>query len=90
MLAPRPAHGGFARTSCRLRCLFRQPRKSLFATEEDDDTPRTIKQIGLGAQMLSKMGITQLELLTDSPATRYVGLDAFGLEITGTRPIMRG
>ncbi len=69
-------------------CLFRQPRKSLFATEEDEETPRTIKQIGLGAQMLSKMGVTQLELLTNSPATRYVGLDAFGLEITGTRPIL--
>jgi len=70
-------------------CLFRQPRKSLFAQEEDDDTPRTVKQIGLGAQMLSKMGVTDLVLLTDSPATRYVGLDAFGLTITGTRPIMK-
>ena len=70
-------------------CLFRQPRKSLFAQEDDDDTPRTVKQIGLGAQMLSKMGVTDLVLLTDSPATRYVGLDAFGLTITGTRPIMK-
>ncbi|MFK7874291.1 MAG: 3,4-dihydroxy-2-butanone-4-phosphate synthase [Paracoccaceae bacterium] len=68
-------------------CLFRQPRKSLFASDEDDDTPRTIKQIGLGAQMLSKLGVRDLILLTDSPATRYVGLDAFGLSITGTRPI---
>ncbi len=68
-------------------CLFRQPRKALFATEEDDDTPRTIKQIGLGAQMLSKLGVRELILLTDSPATRYVGLDAFGITITGTRPI---
>ncbi len=70
-------------------CLFRQPRKALFAQEDDDDTPRTVKQIGLGAQMLSKMGVTDLVLLTDSPATRYVGLDAFGLTITGTRPIMK-
>ena len=26
-------------------------------------------------------------LLTNSPSTKYVGLDAFGLEIVGTRPI---
>jgi 3,4-dihydroxy 2-butanone 4-phosphate synthase/GTP cyclohydrolase II len=67
-------------------CLFRQPRKELFAKE--DDGPRTIKQTGLGAQILSKLGITKLVLLTDSPATRYVGLDAYGLEITATRPIL--
>jgi len=29
-----------------------------------------------------------LILLTDSPATRYVGLDAYDLSITGTRPIL--
>jgi 3,4-dihydroxy 2-butanone 4-phosphate synthase/GTP cyclohydrolase II len=46
------------------------------------------KQTGLGAQMLAKLGITQLVLLTDSPATRYVGLDAYGIEIADTRPIM--
>jgi 3,4-dihydroxy 2-butanone 4-phosphate synthase/GTP cyclohydrolase II len=69
-------------------CLFRQPRKELFATEDDDDGPRTIKTIGLGAQMLVKLGVSQLILLTDSPTTRYVGLDAFGITITGTRPIM--
>ena len=69
-------------------CLFRQPRKALFASDEDEDAPRTIKQVGLGAQMLVKLGVTDLVLLTDSPATRYVGLDAFEITITGTRPIM--
>ncbi|MEM6312054.1 MAG: 3,4-dihydroxy-2-butanone-4-phosphate synthase [Pseudomonadota bacterium] len=69
-------------------CLFRQPRKVVFAQEDDEDLPRTVKQVGLGAQMLVKLGVTELILLTDSPATRYVGLDAFGLSIAGTRPIM--
>ena len=69
-------------------CLFRQPRKAVFAVEDDEDLPRTVKQVGLGAQMLVKLGVTELILLTDSPATRYVGLDAFGLSIAGTRPIM--
>ena len=67
-------------------CLFREPRHSLYAP--DDEGPRTIKQTGLGAQILSKMGLHELELLTDSPETRYLGLDAFGLTISGTRPIL--
>jgi 3,4-dihydroxy 2-butanone 4-phosphate synthase/GTP cyclohydrolase II len=67
-------------------CLFREPRKAIFNDEEPG--PRVVKNTGLGAQMLSNLGLTKLELLTDSPRTTYVGLDAYGLEITGTRPIM--
>lgn len=67
-------------------CLFRQPRNALYANEEDG--PRTIKQTGLGAQILSNLGLRDLVLLTDNPRTRYVGLDAFDLTITGTRPIL--
>jgi len=57
---------------------------------EDDDAPRTIKQTGLGAQIMSTMGVTQLTLLTDSPKTRYLGLDAYGISIVGTRPLSEG
>ncbi|TDK51754.1 3,4-dihydroxy-2-butanone-4-phosphate synthase [Antarcticimicrobium luteum] len=67
-------------------CLFRQPRNALYAAE--DDGPRTIKQTGLGAQILSSLGLRDLILLTDNPRTRYVGLDAFDLTIAGTRPIL--
>ncbi|TDE40913.1 3,4-dihydroxy-2-butanone-4-phosphate synthase [Antarcticimicrobium sediminis] len=67
-------------------CLFRQPRNALYSTEEEG--PRTIKQTGLGAQILSNLGLRDLILLTDNPRTRYVGLDAFGLTIAGTRPIL--
>ncbi|MCB2135538.1 MAG: 3,4-dihydroxy-2-butanone-4-phosphate synthase [Rhodobacteraceae bacterium] len=66
-------------------CLFRDPRAKLVV--EEDDGPRTIKQTGLGAQILSSMGLRELILLTDSPMTRYVGLDAYDLNIVGTRPI---
>ena len=69
-------------------CLFRQPRHSLYA--RDEEGVKTIKQVGLGAQMLSKLGLRELILLTDSPRTKYVGLDAFGISITGTRPILEG
>ena len=67
--------------------LFRQPRPKLSGEMEDDDTPRTVKQTGLGAQIMSTMGIHELILLTDSPRTRYLGLDAYGISITGTRPL---
>ena len=67
-------------------CLFREPRKSLFSHEEVG--PRVVKNTGLGAQMLSNLGLSKLILLTDSQRTTYMGIDAYGLEITGTRPIM--
>ena len=70
--------------------LFRQPRPRLSSEIEDDDAPRTIKQTGLGAQIMSTMGIQKLILLTDSPDTRYLGLDAYGISITGTRPLGKG
>jgi len=67
-------------------CLFRDPRNSLY--DDEDEGPRTIKRTGLGAQILSNLGVQELILLTDKPGTRYVGLDAFGLSIVGTRPIL--
>lgn len=68
-------------------CLFREPRHALYA--EEDEGPRTIKNTGLGAQILSSLGLNDLVLLTNSPSTRYVGLDAYGLTIAGTRPITK-
>ena len=70
--------------------LFRQPRPKLASEMEDDDTPRTIKQTGLGAQIMQTMGLHELILLTDSPDTRYLGLDAYGISITGTRALSEG
>ncbi len=68
-------------------CLFREPRHSLYAPEEEG--PRTIKNTGLGAQILSSLGVEELVLLTDSPSTTYLGIDAYGLSIVGTRPILK-
>ncbi|MEP2533374.1 3,4-dihydroxy-2-butanone-4-phosphate synthase [Shimia sp.] len=67
-------------------CLFREPRHSLYA--DDEEGPRIVKRTGLGAQILSDLGCRELVLLTDSPETRYLGLDAYGLSIVGTRPIL--
>jgi len=92
-LGPKPAHElqaameKVAEEGRGAVCLFRQPRPSLYA--RDDDGPRTIKDTGLGAQILSKLGVEELILLTDAPETKYLGLDAFGLSIVGTRPITK-
>lgn len=67
-------------------CLFREPRHGLYA--EGDEGPRTVKRTGLGAQILSNLGCRELILLTDSPQTKYLGLDAHGLSIVGTQPIL--
>ncbi len=68
-------------------CLFREPQPKL--TRDDEEGPRTIKHTGLGAQILSAMGLHELVLLTNSPQTKYVGLDAYDLSIVGTRPITK-
>ncbi len=54
---------------------------------EDEASPQTLRQYGLGAQILSSLGVGQMELLTNSPEPKVVGLEAYGLEIIGTRKI---
>ena len=53
----------------------------------DDATPQKLRQYGLGAQILSSLGLSKIVLLTNSPMPKVVGLDAYGLEIVGTRKI---
>jgi 3,4-dihydroxy 2-butanone 4-phosphate synthase / GTP cyclohydrolase II len=53
----------------------------------DAASPQTLRQYGLGAQILSSLGLSELVLLTNSPVPKVVGLDAYGLSIVGTRPI---
>ncbi|MEW5963798.1 MAG: 3,4-dihydroxy-2-butanone-4-phosphate synthase [Pseudomonadota bacterium] len=43
--------------------------------------------IGVGSQILRDLGVSDMVLLTNSPAHVYVGLEAFGLRIAGTRAI---
>ena len=53
-------------------------------------SPRKLRQYGLGAQILAAMNVHEMELVTNSGAPRVVGLEAYGLTITGTRPIPKG
>ncbi len=54
---------------------------------EHEVSPQTLRQYGLGAQILSSLGLSRIVLLTNSPKPRVVGLDAYGIEIVGTRQI---
>jgi len=67
--------------------LFRQPRPELAGEMADEEAPRTVKHTGLGAQIMTVLGIQRLILVTDNPDTRYLGLDAYGITIEGTHPL---
>jgi len=53
----------------------------------DEVSPKTLRQYGLGAQILSSLGLSKITLLTNSPKPKVVGLDAYGLQIVGTAKI---
>jgi 3,4-dihydroxy 2-butanone 4-phosphate synthase/GTP cyclohydrolase II len=56
-------------------------------TSDSEVSPQILRQYGLGAQILSSLGVHELVLLTNSPRPKVVGLEAYGLEIVGTRRI---
>jgi 3,4-dihydroxy 2-butanone 4-phosphate synthase / GTP cyclohydrolase II len=50
-------------------------------------SPQTLRMYGVGAQILTALALTRIELLTNSPKPKVIGLDAYGIDITGTRPV---
>ncbi|MDF2141601.1 3,4-dihydroxy-2-butanone-4-phosphate synthase [Paenirhodobacter sp. CAU 1674] len=48
-------------------------------------SPQTLRQYGLGAQILSALGLSKLVLLTNSARPKVVGLEGYGLEIDAVR-----
>lgn len=53
----------------------------------DASKERRQVEIGIGSQILADLGVKDMVLLTTSPQHVYVGLEAFGLRVTGTRKI---
>ena len=49
--------------------------------------PKQIRQYGVGAEILTNLGISRLIMLTNSPTPRLVGLDGYDIEIVEARPI---
>jgi len=68
--------------------LLRDPKARLAMAGEV--SPQTLRQYGVGAQILSALGLSQITLVTNSKAPKVVGLEAYGLTITGTHPISEG
>ncbi|MEO6300506.1 MAG: 3,4-dihydroxy-2-butanone-4-phosphate synthase, partial [Paracoccaceae bacterium] len=54
---------------------------------EGEVSPQTLRQYGLGAQILSTLGLTKITLVSNSKAPKVVGLEAYGLTIAGTKAI---
>ena len=54
---------------------------------DDAAAPHTLRQYGVGAQILAALGLGSLTLLSNSPTPRVVGLEAYGLTIAGSCPI---
>jgi 3,4-dihydroxy 2-butanone 4-phosphate synthase/GTP cyclohydrolase II len=50
-------------------------------------SPQKLRQYGLGAQILSALGLHELILVTDSQMPKVVGIEAYGLSIVATHPI---
>ncbi|MFN3526930.1 MAG: 3,4-dihydroxy-2-butanone-4-phosphate synthase, partial [Paracoccus sp. (in: a-proteobacteria)] len=56
-------------------------------TQRNQDAQHVLRQYGLGAQILSALGLSELVLLTNTAPVKVVGLDGYGLSIHSTRPI---
>ncbi len=49
---------------------------------DDENSPKKeVKEYGIGAQILKKLGIEEIELLTASKGKEFIGLKGFGLDI---------
>ena len=62
--------------------LFRDIEPRL--PRQDEVSSHVIRHYGLGAQILSALGLSELVLLTNSAPVRVIGLDAYGLSIHST------
>ncbi len=56
-------------------------------TDKDDTNSSTIRQYGIGAQILKALGVKNLKLLTNSGTPKLIGLEGYGLKILKTIPI---
>ncbi len=72
--------------------LLREPQPStlsqrLMAEEAGEKPAQSLRDYGVGAQILLDLGIKKMILLTNSPKKLVVGLDGYGLSVEGHRPI---
>ena len=65
--------------------LARQGRPKQHGKIEGQERRRV--EIGVGSQILRDLGVSEMILLSNSPASVYVGLEGYGLKIVDTRKI---
>ncbi len=64
-----------------------QQKPSVTETSTSKGRERRQVEVGVGSQILRDLGVTDMILLTNTDAPVYVGVEAFGLHIVGTRRI---
>jgi 3,4-dihydroxy 2-butanone 4-phosphate synthase/GTP cyclohydrolase II len=55
--------------------------------EGEPETSSRLVDYGVGAQILLDLGVKEMELLSNSPLPKIIGLEGYGLKIIGRRPI---
>ena len=78
---------GVDKTIAPARVLFHREQRSREGCEER--VHRTLRQVGLGGQILSDLGIHKIRLLTNTP-THVPALQGFGIEIVEQIPVSIG
>ena len=69
--------------------FHREGRVDRSAGLSSEAAHRTLRQVGLGGQILSDLGVRKIELLTNRP-THIPALQGFGIEIVGQLPLHAG
>ena len=71
--------------------LLREPKRNavseqLKVRDSNETSPPTLRDYGIGAQILLDLGVSRMTLITNSPKM-IVGLEGYGLEISGYIPV---
>jgi 3,4-dihydroxy 2-butanone 4-phosphate synthase / GTP cyclohydrolase II len=75
---------GIDRTATPNRVIFH--REHRLKEKSDERAHRTLRQVGLGGQILSDLGIHKIRLLTNTP-THVPALQGFDIEIVEQVPV---
>ena len=68
--------------------IIRNPRKELNSKDKNYNFEKknTLKEYGIGAQILTDLGAKKITILTTS-SKKIIGVDGFGLEVNGTKKL---
>ena len=65
--------------------LLQKVKQDLESTESGS---QILRQYGIGAQILLALGINRIDLLSNSPDTKVIGLEGYDLKIESRIPIL--